>query len=193
MCELGLVTSFPSLFSRRSSSLSTGARSLVALSVVVLVAGCVSMDLRRPPLPSERPLTASRALGHGDPAREASLRLVIAGLDDDEGGSPSRAVARYQRAIQVDSTNAFAYLALARHNLEYGDVAKAGAFLDQARSLFEADGQLGPAVDVWGIGLRAGIDRGMGRHSVADGRFDSARELSPDIWADERLSAGELR
>ena len=76
---------------------------------------------------------------------------------------------------------------------EHGSVDEASAFLDQARSLFDAEQQLGPAVDVWGIGLRAGIDRAESRDELADSRFEAARELSPEIWSDERLSAAELR
>ena len=74
-----------------------------------------------------------------------------------------------------------------------GSVAEAIAFLDQARSLFESQQRLGPSVDVWGIGLRAWIDRVESRDQQADARFDSARTLSPEIWGDERLSAAELR
>lgn len=167
---------------------------LILISLVGLsLAGCASLGVSPPPLFQERPLTASRALGQNDPTRDASLRLVIAGLDDDEAGRPSRASASYQRAIQVDSTNPFAYLALARHHLEYGSYDEADAFLDQARSLFEAEGLLGPQIDVWGVGLRAGIDRGTGRESDAEQRFEAARTLSAEIWADEVLTAGELR
>jgi tetratricopeptide (TPR) repeat protein len=118
---------------------------------------------------------------------------VIAGLDEDTAGRPGRALASYQRAVRVDPTNPFAYLALSRHHLEAGSVDEASAFLDQARSLFEAEQRLGPPVDVWGIGLRAGIDRAESRDELADSRFEAARELSPEIWSDERLSAAELR
>lgn len=155
--------------------------------------GCASLGDSPLNLTKTQPLTASRALGQSDPARDASLRLVISGLDEDESGLPSRATASYQRAIQVDSTNPFAYLALARHHLEYGSYQEADAFLGQARSLFEADGLLGPEVDVWGVGLRAGIDRGLGNEVSAGARFQAARELSFEIWADESLSASELR
>lgn len=159
------------------------------------LAGCA--NLSRTPASSllgvERPLTASRAIGQGDATRDASIRLVIGGLDDDEAGRPSRAVASYQRAIRVDSTNPFSYLALARHHLEYGSARDASAFLEQARTLFENEGRLGPEVDVWGIGLRAWIDRGMGRSEAAAARFEAARELSPEIWVDEFLSADEMR
>lgn len=151
------------------------------------------MGVSPPVLLEADPLTVSRAIGQGDAVRDASLRLVLEGLGEDEGGRPSRAAAKFQRAIQVDSTNAFAYLALARHHLEYGNVAQASAFLEQARSLFESEGRLGPEVDVWGVGLRAWIDRGNGRDALADSRFETARQLSPRIWADEILSARELR
>ena len=160
----------------------------------LVLAGCASLGVPYAPIgPGARPLTASRAIGMGDETRDASLRMVIDGLDEDEAGRPSRALALYQRAVRVDSTNAFAYLALARHHVEYGSAREASAFLDQARSLFEAEGQLGPSVDVWGIGLRAWIDRGIDEDRRADSRFEAARALSPDIWADELLSAEELR
>jgi len=139
------------------------------------------------------PLTASASLGQGDARRDASLRLVIAGLDEDAAGRPGGALARYERAVRVDATNPFAYLALARHHLEAGDPGQAQAFLDQARSLFEAQGSLGPDVDVWGIGLRAGIERSRGREDRAERYFDAARALSPEVWSDEQLSADELR
>ena len=145
------------------------------------------------PLFREEPLTASAALGRVDSARDASLRLVIAGLDEDAAGSPSRALASYQRAVRVDSTNPFAYLALARHHVEGNSLDEANAFLDQSRSLFEAEDRLGPSVDVWGVGLRAWIDRARGRDDLAGPRFEAARQLSPEIWRDERLSAAELR
>jgi len=142
---------------------------------------------------SSTPLTASGAIGLDDAARDASLRLVISGLDEDAAGRPARALASYQRAVRVDPTNPFAFLALARHHLEAGSLAEAAAFLDQARSLFESQQRLGPSVDVWGLGLRAGIDRAEGRNDRADALFDRARTLSPEIWGDERLAAAELR
>jgi len=167
---------------------------LLRLVVVCLVVGslvaCAGLNL---PGSSDQPLTTSAALGQTDSTRDASLRLVIAGLDEDTAGRPGRALASYQRAVRVDPTNPFAYLALARHHLEAGSVDEASAFLDQARSLFESQQRLGRSVDVWGIGLRAGIDRAELRDEQADARFEMARELAPEIWGDERLSAAELR
>lgn len=171
--------------------------SLLRIGVIALVASCLTacagLNLSRPLRSSERPLTASAALGQTDSTRDASLRLVIAGLDDDSAGRSARALASYQRAVRVDPTNPFAYLAIARHHLEAGSIDEARAFLDQARSLFESQQRLGPSVDVWGVGLRAWIDRAESRDQQADVRFDAARELSPQIWGDERLSASELR
>lgn len=168
-------------------------RITVVCLVVSCLAACAGLNFPKRFQLGDRPLTVSAALGQTDLTRDASLRLVIAGLDDDTMGRPARALASYQRAVRVDPTNPFAYLALARHHLEAGSVAEASAFLDQARSLFESQQRLGPAVDVWGIGLRAWIDRVESRDEEADLRFAAARELSPDIWADERLSAAELR
>lgn len=166
----------------------------LATLFVASFAGCVAGGRFGPGLgPSTTPLTASGAIGLDDSARDASLRLVISGLDEDTAGRPSRAIASYQRAVRVDPTNAFAFLALSRHHLEGGSRDEASAFLDQARSLFESQQRLGPPVDVWGLGLRAGIDRAEGRDDRADALFDRARALSPEIWGDERLSAAELR
>ncbi len=147
-----------------------------------------------PPTPvPEPPLTASASLGHYDAHRDGSLRLVIEGLDADAAGEPSRALASYQRAVRLDATNPIAFLALARHHVASGNPEEASAFLDQARALFESEGVMGSSVDVWGVGLRAWIDRAEGRDAEADSRFDAARELSPEIWRDELLSAEELR
>lgn len=182
-------------------------RNALLLALVVLTSallgaiqvGCVASngtsanDRRALNKRTEPPLTASDAIGLYDSARDASLRLVIEGLDADHTAKPSRALANYQRAVRVDPTNPFAFLALARHHLEVKSTDQAGAFLDQARSLFETEGRLGPAVDVWGLGLRAGIDRARGRTAQADALFLEARRLAPSIWGDERLSAAELR
>lgn len=168
-------------------------RVVVLCLAVSCLAACTGLNLSGPLRPSDRPLTASAALGQTDSTRDASLRLVISGLDEDSAGRPGRALASYQRAVRVDPTNPFAYLALARHHVDAGSTAEASAFLDQARSRFESEDRLGPSVDVWGIGLRAWIDREELRDEEADARFELARELSPQMWGDERLSAAELR
>jgi len=144
-------------------------------------------------LPPAPPLTATASLGRYDARRDGSLRLVIEGLESDAAGEPARALASYQRAVRLDATNPIAFLALARHHVATGNPEEASAFLDQARALFESEGELGASVDVWGLGLRAWIDRAEGREDEADFRFQAARELSPEIWRDELLSAEELR
>jgi tetratricopeptide (TPR) repeat protein len=191
VCEVG--RSWPLWDVRRCGAVIDLLRLAFVLALTGFLVSCAGLKLPGRRAPDEGPLTASAALGQTDSRRDASLRLVIAGLDDDAAGLPDRAIASYQRAVRVDATNPFAYLALARHHLEGGSPGEASAFLDQARSLFEAEQRLGPAVDVWGIGLRAWIDREESRDELADTRFEAARELSPEIWADERLSAEELR
>ena len=167
---------------------------VLALSLIAALAGCVGGQRFTPAFgPTARPLTATSALGLYAAARDGSLRLVIEGLDEDQAGRPARALAKYQYAVRVDPTNPFAFLALARHHLEGDSADEASAFLDQARALFEAQGDLGPSVDVWGLGLRAGIDRAYGKDERAEALFAQARRLSPEIWGDERLSAQELR
>lgn len=155
--------------------------------------GCAGLDPFAAPARRPEPLTVSSALGQGDARRDASLRLVIAGLDEDAAGRPDGALARYQRAVRVDATNPFAYLALARHHLEAGSPGEAEAFLEQSRALFETQARLGPEVDVWGLGLRGAIERALGREDRAASYFEAARALAPEVWEDEHLSAGELR
>jgi hypothetical protein len=135
---------------------------VLAILLAFTLSGCVAGGSFVPQFrPVEAPLTASDALGLYDAARDASLRLVISGLE--------------------------------RHHLEGGSAGEASAFLDQARSLFEAEGRFGASVDVWGFGLRAGIDRAEGADERADRLLEKAMSLSPEIWGDGRLSASELR
>lgn len=166
---------------------------ILVIGFVIGSLGCAGLEHGAMPSNAPPPLTATAALGQRDAARDGSLRLVIEGLDEDAEGRPSRALGKYQRAIRVDPTNPFAYLALSRHHLEAQATDEASAFLDQARAFFEAEDELGPAVDVWGFGLRAGIARARGNDEQADRLFVEARRLAPDVWQDERLSAWELR
>ncbi len=139
------------------------------------------------------PARVTDRLGVGDPARRASMRLVVEGLEADIEGRTDRAQGSYEQAIQVDPTNSYAYLALARHHLDGSGGGRAMDLLDQAAALFEAEGLLGPAVEVHLTGLR-------GRAMYAEGRSDSAilyleraRQLAPVVWRDGYLSADELR
>ena len=129
----------------------------------------------------------------GDPARRASVGLVVEGLAADEAGLATRARGSYERAIQVDSTNPYAYLALGRHHLDVGDPAEAGNFIDQSAALFEAEGLDSPRVNVHLIGLRGWAFAVQGRSTAAGPYRDRAASLAPEVWGDGYLAAGELR
>jgi len=163
----------------------------VALSVLAS-AGCLA-----PPHGSRvsevDPIRVSDMLGRGDPAREASLRLVIQGLEADAAGNSRLAQGRYESAVRVDATNPFVYLALAQHAANGVDLEDALSFVDQAVTLFEAEGLLEPSVEVHVIGLRGEVKRALGRISEARPLLERARLMAPDVWADGRLDPLELR
>lgn len=163
---------------------------------LVLALGCAGPGGRRPE--TVRPIRVSDAVGLGDPARRASTRLTVQGLDDDAAGSLERARGSYERAIQVDATNPYAYLALARHYLDgasprIGDAERATLLIDQAAALFEAEGMREPRVGVHLMGLRGLAMYATGNDADAALYLDRARELAPEVWGDGYLSAEELR
>jgi tetratricopeptide (TPR) repeat protein len=139
----------------------------------------------------------------GDAARRASTRLVIEGLDADTAaalytGKDSamelrRAQGSYERAIQVDPTNPYAYLALARHHLDGGDATEAANLVDQSAALFEGEGLRSPEVEVQLIGLRGLSFDAQGRPGEAELYLHRAGALAPGVWGDGYLSAEELR
>ena len=135
----------------------------------------------------------SDAAGLGDPARRASVRLVLQGLDADAAGDLERAQGSYERAIQVDATNPYAYLALARHHLDGRDADHATHLIDQAAALFEAEGMREPRVGVHLMGLRGRAMHATGRGDDAIMYLERARQLAPEVWRDGYLSAEELR
>ena len=173
----------------------TGRHVATWVLVLVLVAligwGCGL----RGPRSDERvePIRVSSQLGEGDPARRASMRLVVEGLGADVDGRFERAQGSYERAIQVDPTNPFAYLALARHYLDGPEGARAVDLLDQAAALFESEGLRQPNVGVHLIGLRGRALHAEGRGDDAVLYLERARQLAPDVWRDGHLSAAELR
>ena len=67
------------------------------------------------------------------------MRLVLAGLDADEAGRSAEASSLYERALQVDPTNPYAWLALARQEVFEGDPDRGLADLDKAESLLTSD------------------------------------------------------
>ena len=175
-----------------------------AVALLCLLVGCGSLG---GPIAREgAALRISEVDDGGDPRRRASLRLVARGLDLDSMGQPARAQSEYERAIQVDANNAYAYLALARHLLERGEHERALNYLDQAEVLLRADAGNGqmekgrdartremrrvrPHLD----GMRAAAYAVLGAGGETHTLLERARRQAPDIWDDGRLSADELR
>ena len=77
-------------------------------------------------------------MASGDDQFRASQRLVLEGLDADERGEAARAHSRYERALQIDASNPWVYLALARHYIDQGEPGRALAHLDRAEALLDA-------------------------------------------------------
>jgi tetratricopeptide (TPR) repeat protein len=145
---------------------------------------------RRPPPPA---LRLSQLGEEGDAVRRASLELVLEGLEADQQGDPERAASSYERAIQVDATNPWAFLALARQRSEGVDPESALPFLDQAAALLRAQGGVPPGAEAHLVGIRGVVLYETGRVDEGLVALRSARELAPRVWNDGRLSAGELR
>lgn len=135
----------------------------------------------------------SELSSEGDATRRASLRLVSRGLEADALAQGQRALGHYERAIQIDPTNPFAYLVLARHYVEASDPERALEYLDQAELLIDAEGLRSPRVEPHLLGLRGAALASTGRVVEASDLLARARELAPSVWGDARLSADELR
>jgi tetratricopeptide (TPR) repeat protein len=128
----------------------------------------------------------------GDPARRASQRLVMQGLEADDARRSTEAIASYERALQVDPTNPVAYLALARHSVAMDEPERALHELDQAESLLGSDADpLGARAHL--EGLRGLALRELGRDAEAERHLSRARSLAPSVWSDGQLDARELR
>jgi tetratricopeptide (TPR) repeat protein len=155
---------------------------------IIVASGCVG-----PPGPSGGPLRISEITHLGDTRRQASMRLVVEGLDAELAVETDRALSRYQRAIQIDPGNPFAFLALARYYVSVDDPTRALEHLDRAQSLLEPDGSISLRVSPHLLGLRGAALEQMGRNAEAKRLLGQARQLAPFVWGDGRLDAGELR
>lgn len=155
-----------------------------AVAAIALGVGCAV----RPPAARVSDL-ASR----GDDPYRASQRLVIEGLQADERGDTAQARGRYERALQIDASNPWAYLALARHHLESGDPRAALSYVDRAEALLESQDAPTPGAKVHCDGLRGAALELEGRHDLARALLDSAARTAPGVWGDGELSASELR
>jgi hypothetical protein len=145
-------------------------------------------------------LRISEVAERGDPLRRASTRLVLQGLDT---GEPQRALSHYERAIKIDTTNPYAYLALASYEVQWGDVERGMQSLSQAELLLESEELRSPRVEPHLIGLHGRGQLRMRRHArlvktnrrIAEGEslLERARRLAPEVWGDGWLTADELR
>ena len=158
---------------------------LPALLLTLLV-GCTT------PLRHSKPLRVSDVSDEGDAARRASTRLVVEGLDSDAAAQPTLAVSQYERAIQIDPTNPYVYLAMARHHVDDAPQLSL-SYLDQAAILFQAIPDLSPRVEAHLIGLRGAALVVLNREGDAAPLLARAGDLAPSVWHDARLSADELK
>jgi len=160
---------------------------VVASLILASSMGCATRSVYRP----VEPVRISEVAPVGDAVRRASLRLCVEGLRADEAGRDALARSRYERAIQIDPTNPWAYLSLARHEVESGEPERALEYLQQADSLLRAEGAFSPGVELHLVGLRGAALQAMGRGGGGD--LERAAQRSPELWGDGRLAASELR
>jgi len=164
---------------------------LVVITVQLALVGCVAGAGRFPPAPvSPFGITS---LDSGDPARRASNRLLVDGLRRDAEGRPAVALGLYQRALQVDPINPYAFLVIARHHAEGVDPERALSFLDKAEALLDREPDVPRGVEPHILGLRGSVLYAEGQHAEGAALLERARVLAPGSWSDGRLSASELR
>jgi hypothetical protein len=168
-------------------------RALALGALAAALAGCAAGGPRFGVVGPVEPLRLSEIAGDGDAARRASQRLVLQGLTADAQGNARSARTSYERALQVDANNPYAYLALARQSVDDGDGAAALEYLDQAELLLGAEGERSPRVDPHLAGLRGGALRESGNESRARTLLHDAAQSAPSVWDDGRLDADELR
>jgi hypothetical protein len=166
------------------------------LALVVLLTGfavaCATGVAPRSSL-QVKPLRISEVVGDGDPTRRASTRLVINGL---ESSPPEQGLFDYERAIQIDATNPYAYLALAAYDIQWGNLEQGVQSLAQSELLLESEGLKSPRVEPHLIGLRG---RAMIRsydeveQRAGESLLNEARRMAPEVWGDGWLGVAELR
>ncbi len=169
-------------------------RSLVAALATACACAALLVGCAAPPrAPKDGALRISQIDRRGDARRQASTRLVVEGLEAELASAQPRALSRYQRAIQIDPSNPFAYLALARYYAAIADPGRTLQHLDRAQSLLDPDGDLYPSTEPHLLGLRGWALAAAGRPADAGPLLAAAARLAPSVWADGRLDAGELR
>jgi len=161
----------------------------VAIALLVTGLGALGCASFGPPGDSFSLTSEAQA---GDPARRASTRLLLRGLHADEVGRSGEALAHYERALQVDPTNAWAYLCLARFEVAQGDPQRALDYLDKAEALLPSQPDAaGARAHV--AGLRGAALAALGYMARAEPLLAQARRAAPHKWADGQLDASELR
>jgi tetratricopeptide (TPR) repeat protein len=158
----------------------------VLAAPVLLALGCAGLSETHAPRVSE-------LASGGDDLFRASQRLVLEGLEADENRDPARARSRYERALQIDASNPWVYLAFARHYVEAGESSRALAHLDRAEALLESQQNGSPGAKIHCDGLRGAALELEGDHAEARALLDSAARSAPSVWGDGQLSASELR
>jgi tetratricopeptide (TPR) repeat protein len=162
------------------------------LALALLALGCATRA-PGPPGAARGALRLSEISGEGDAQRRASLRLVLQGLDAEASGLEGRGVVLYERALGVDATNPFAYLALARHYAAGEDASLALQNLEQAEVLLRSEGDYDGRCEAHLLGLRGAALSASGREDEGRALLERASALAPAEWADGRLAAAELR
>lgn len=168
------------------------ASAALLLAALALAVACALPGLG-PPGGAGETFRLSSVAGEGDARQRASTRLVLDGLAADAALRPDAAVVLYERALQLDPTNPWAFLALARHRVEGPTPRAALPALDQAEAMLRSRGELAPGVEAHLLGLRGSVLLTDERRDEALPLLRRARELSPSIWSDARLEAEELR
>ncbi len=115
---------------------------LMGTLAAVSAVSCVTQG----PRGESGPLRISEVERQGDSSRRASTRLVLSGLDFDLASESGRALSEYERAIQIDPTNPYAYLAVARFYADLFLPGRSLEYLDQAELLLESQGLSSPRV-----------------------------------------------
>ena len=176
------------------SSVRSGWKRIVAFGLLwSFLGGCTFPLAGRFGLSRASPFRLTDVAEEGDAARRASMRLVLEGLDEDQALRPPRALALYERALQVDPNNPFAYLALARHHVDGADPQRALAFLEKADVLLAHSDWRSPGLEADLVGIRGAALYASGRVVDAIPLLERARQLSPTVCDDARLDASELR
>lgn len=159
--------------------------------LLALITACAGPGVRTIPVDGGA-LRISEIAGSGDPLRQASTRLVLEGL---ALGDSERALSHYQRAIQLDATNPYAYLVLAAHEIQWGDPERGRQSLYQAKLLLESEQLDSPRVSphLKGLRGRARIRSAAGDDGSGMLLLKEAQRLAPDVWGDGWLKAAELR